>query len=25
MGLTLAFTLGIGIYLSRHMKEAPDA
>ena len=23
-GLTLAFTLGIGIYLSRHMKEAPD-
>jgi intracellular septation protein len=25
MGLTLAFTLGIGIYLSRHMKEASDA
>jgi intracellular septation protein len=24
-GLTLVFTLGIGIYLSRHMKEAPDA
>jgi intracellular septation protein len=23
-GLTLVFTLGIGIYLSRHMKEAPD-
>lgn len=24
-GLTLVFTLGIGIYLARHMKEAPDA
>ena len=24
-GMTLVFTLGIGIYLSRHMKEAPDA
>jgi len=23
-GLTIVFTLGIGIYLSRHMKEAPD-
>ncbi len=24
-GLTMAFTLGIGVYLARHMKEAPDA
>jgi len=24
-GLTLVFTLGIGVYLARHMKEAPDA
>jgi len=24
-GLTLVFTLAIGIYLARHMKEAPDA
>jgi intracellular septation protein len=24
-GLTMVFTLGIGIYLARHMKEAPDA
>jgi intracellular septation protein len=24
-GLTLVFTLGIGIYLARHMKEVPDA
>ncbi|HTN50440.1 MAG TPA: septation protein A [Burkholderiaceae bacterium] len=23
-GLTMAFTLGIGVYLARHMKEAPD-
>jgi intracellular septation protein len=23
-GLTLAFTLAIGIYLARHMKEAPE-
>ena len=25
MGLTLAFVLGVGVWLSRHMKEAPDA
>ncbi len=25
MGLTLAFILGIGVWLSRHMKEVPDA
>lgn len=25
LGLTLAFTVGIGIWLARHMKEAPDA
>jgi intracellular septation protein len=25
MGITLAFTLGIGLWLARHMKEAPDA
>jgi len=25
MGLTLVFTLGIGFWLSRHIKEAPDA
>jgi intracellular septation protein len=24
-GLTLVFTLGIGVYLARHMKEVPDA
>lgn len=24
MGLTLAFALGIGLWLARHMKEAPD-
>jgi intracellular septation protein len=24
-GLTMLFTLGIGVYLARHMKEAPDA
>lgn len=24
-GLTMVFTLGIGVYLARHMKEAPDA
>jgi intracellular septation protein len=24
-GLTLVFTLGIGLYLARHMKEPPDA
>jgi intracellular septation protein len=24
-GLTLLFTLGIGLYLARHLKEAPDA
>jgi intracellular septation protein len=24
-GLTLIFTLGIGVYLARHMKEVPDA
>jgi intracellular septation protein len=24
-GLTLVFTLGIGVYLARHLKEAPDA
>jgi len=24
-GLTLVFTLGIGIWLARHMKEVPDA
>jgi intracellular septation protein len=24
-GLTLVFTLGIGLYLARHMKEVPDA
>jgi intracellular septation protein len=24
-GLTMAFTLGMGVYLARHMKEAPDA
>jgi intracellular septation protein len=24
-GLTLVFTLGIGLWLARHMKEAPDA
>jgi intracellular septation protein len=24
-GLTLAFTLAIGVYLARHLKEAPDA
>ncbi len=25
MGLTLVFTLGVGVWLSRHIKEAPDA
>lgn len=25
MGLTLAFVLGIGVWLSQHIKEAPDA
>lgn len=25
MGITLAFTLAIGLWLARHMKEAPDA
>lgn len=25
MGLTLAFVVGIGVWLSRHIKEAPDA
>lgn len=25
MGLTLAFALGIGVWLSRHMQEVPDA
>jgi intracellular septation protein len=25
MGLTLAFVIGIGIWLSRHVREAPDA
>jgi intracellular septation protein len=25
LGLTLVFTLGIGVWLARHMKEAPDA
>jgi intracellular septation protein len=25
IGLTFAFALGIGLYLSRHLKEAPDA
>jgi intracellular septation protein len=25
MGLTLAFVIGIGVWLSRHLKEAPDA
>lgn len=25
MGITLAFTLAIGVWLARHMKEAPDA
>jgi intracellular septation protein len=24
-GLTMLFTLGVGVYLARHMKEAPDA
>jgi intracellular septation protein len=24
-GLTLVFTLGIGVWLARHVKEAPDA
>jgi len=25
MGITFAFTLGIGVWLARHMKDAPDA
>jgi intracellular septation protein A len=25
MGITLAFTLAMGVWLARHMKEAPDA
>jgi intracellular septation protein len=25
MGLTLAFVIGIGVWLSQHIKEAPDA
>jgi intracellular septation protein len=25
MGLTFAFTLGVGFWLARHMKEVPDA
>ena len=24
IGITFAFVLGLGIYLSHHMKEAPD-